>query len=453
VSIKTVHLTNYYHENSGGISTSLNNLLKAAERNEREVTLIVPGEQNKLEKLNRFAKIYYVAAPRSPFFDKRYRLMMPWQYTLKDSVIRRILINEKPDLIEVTDKYTLAFIGAMIRKGFFSKLGRPVLVHFSAERMDDNVAHFVTKSKIGKILAQNYLANLVIPFFDFHVANSEYTASEFFEAYEKVVDGKISSWILSKSEKIFLAPRISLKDRVFVCPRGVNIEFFSPKRKNPEIRQKILNDFKLPEDSILLLYAGRISPEKNVELLVDTMKTLSKNQDKFKLFIAGSGPKEAWLREQAEKMRGKIFLLGHLDKQALADYYANVDIYVHPNPREPFGNVVLEAMASGCAVVVPNSGGVLTYSNQQNSWLSEPSPESFASAIEEIAKNKALRNQKIENAVKTASENSVEHFAERLFNTYDKIYDFFHENREAFGVREISSVMLNTSKERCLIWF
>src|SRR6185369_18033304 len=99
-AIKTVHLTNYYHKNSGGISTSYNNLLAAAERRRRFVRLIVPGETEEIEDVNEYGRIYYVPAKYSPIFDKRYRVMMPWQYMLHGSIIRNILLEEKPDLIE-----------------------------------------------------------------------------------------------------------------------------------------------------------------------------------------------------------------------------------------------------------------------------------------------------------------------------------------------------------------
>ncbi|HCA60036.1 MAG TPA: hypothetical protein DEP46_18890, partial [Blastocatellia bacterium] len=77
---KTLHITNYYHKNSGGISTSYNNLLAAAGKLEREAVLIVPGEKEAVEEVNDFARIYYVPARYSPIFDKRYRIIMPWQY-------------------------------------------------------------------------------------------------------------------------------------------------------------------------------------------------------------------------------------------------------------------------------------------------------------------------------------------------------------------------------------
>jgi glycosyltransferase involved in cell wall biosynthesis len=461
VQIKTAHLTNYYHENSGGVSTSLNNLLAEAERSRRQVRLIVPGERFQIKQVNEYGKIYYVPARRSPVFDRRYRLIMPWQYVLKNSVVRRILSDEKPDIIEVTDKYTLSFIGAMLHRGFFSSLGRPVLVHFSAERMDDNIASYLTGNKVGKLFANLFMANYILPSFDFHIANSQYTAQEFFEAYEKA--SEFSGWLLKKSHKFFKAPSIPLQERIFVCPRGVDTKFYNPSRKNAEFRKKINQDLGLSETAKLLLYSGRISPEKNIELLPELMKILCADEKDFRLLVAGSGPKRDWLIKQSELFpQRKIILLGHLDKETLANYYANVDVFIHPNPKEPFGNVVLEAMASGIPVVVPNAGGVLTCANSENAWVVEPTPQEFAKAVKTVVEGEELAKLKISKALETVAENSVEKAVSRLFATYDRIYEIFHSRFSAESTREsidsvkkfaVGCLIGLIGIERCLNWF
>lgn len=428
--MKSVHITNYYHKNSGGISTSYNNLLAAAERHRRHVRLIVPGETESVEIVNEFAKIYYIPAKYSPLFDKRYRIMMPWQYMMKDSVIRKILLEEKPDLIEVTDKYTLSLLGVMIRTNNFKKLGRPVLVHFSCERMDDNVGSFITSGRLGKWFARRVIGNYTMPSFDYHVANSAYTAEEFYESLR----GKKSNGFLNWSWRFFKAPRVATEERVFVCPRGVDSSMFTPDRKSDDVRREMRDRAGVPEDSIVLLYAGRISPEKNIGLLVDLMKILSKDsQHDYRLLIAGAGPQSEWLQEQGKKAApGKLKLLGHLDKETLANYYANADVFVHPNPKEPFGIAPLEAMASGVATVAPNAGGILSYATNDNAWLVEPEGEQFASAVREIVDDPKLREQKIANALATARENTREASTDRLFATYDKIYEHFQQNKDLF---------------------
>ena len=437
-SLKSVHITNYYHKNSGGISTSYNNLLAAAERHQRFIRLIVPGETEAVEEVNEFAKIYYVPAKYSPFFDKRYRIMMPWQYTFQDTIIRNILLAEMPDMIEVTDKYTLSPIGMMIRTNNFKRMGRPLLVHFSAERMDDNIASFLTRGKIGKWLARRAIANYTLPNFDFHIANSPYTAEEFYNAYKKSENLHRSKWIFNKFWQFFKAPRIPIEERIFVCPRGVNSELFTPERKSDEVKTEIRQRAEIPENSVVLLYAGRISPEKNIALLVELMKILAKDSDTdYRLLVAGAGPTADWLKQQSAKhFPGKIIQLGHLDKELLADYYANADVFVHPNPREPFGIAPLEAMASGIPTLAPNAGGILSYATNENIWMVEPTGEKFAGAVREIKNNPELRKQKTEKAVETARNNNWKNSTDRLLATYDKIYEDFQKRNELFTDRE-----------------
>jgi len=432
--MKSVHITNYYHKNSGGISTSYNNLLAAAERHRRPIRLIVPGETEAIEDVNEFAKIYYVPAKYSPLFDKRYRVMMPWQYMIKDSIIRRILLEEKPDLIEVTDKYTLSLLGVMIRTNNFKKLGRPILVHFSCERMDDNIGSFLTGGRLGKWFARRVIGNYTIPNFDYHIANSAYTAEEFYESLSPEQNKNRSNAFLNRCWRFFKAPRVRAEERIFVCPRGVDSVLFSPERRSEEVKREMRARAGVPPDSVVLLYAGRISPEKNISLLVDLMKILSKDsRHDYRLLVAGAGPQSDWLGSEGEKYApGKIKLLGHLEKKQLADYYANADVFVHPNPKEPFGIAPLEAMASGVATVAPNAGGILSYASGENAWLVRPTGEEFAAAVREVVDNPEVRERKIAKALATARENTREASTDRLFATYDKIYQDFQNRRELF---------------------
>jgi glycosyltransferase involved in cell wall biosynthesis len=91
--------------------------------------------------------------------------------------------------------------------------------------------------------------------------------------------------------------------------------------------------------------------------------------------------------------------------------------------------VVLEAMASGCAVVAPNSGGVLSYANKLNAWLTNATPEDFALAIKDAVENRHLREIRTQNAIRTALENSKENAIRRLFETYDRMYEEFSRLR------------------------
>lgn len=433
-SPKSVHLTNYYHKNSGGISTSYNNLLAAAAHHRRHVRLIVPGATETVENVNDFAKIYYIPARQSPVFDKRYRVIMPWQYLPNGSLIRRILMAEMPDIIEVTDKYSLSMIGAMVRRNKFIEIGRPMLVHASCERMDDNVNSFLSSGSAAKWFARRVMSNYNLPSFDYHLANSVYTAQEFFEAVSEKDNPRRSKDFLNWCWRFFKSPRVPIEERIYVCPRGVDIRQFSPERQSIDARRRICERAGVPENSIILLYAGRISPEKNIGLLVEMMKILARDKTRdFRLLVAGAGPQADWLNEETiRNFPGKIFQLGHLDKETLADYYANADIFVHPNPREPFGIGPLEAMASGTPTLAPNAGGILSYATNENAWLVTPTGANFAAAAREIVGDENLRRAKIRRAITTAQANTREQSTDKQFAAYDKMFADFQSRKALF---------------------
>ncbi len=431
---KSVHITNYYHKNSGGISTSYNNLLAAAKRHKKFIRLIVPGEVEAIEDINEFAKIYYVPAKYSPVFDKRYRLIMPWQYMPDGARLRKILMAEMPDIIEVTDKYTLSMMGAMVRKGKFRQLNRPMLVHFSCERMDDNIRSFMTKKSFGKWLARRIIGNYTLPSFDFHLANSAYTAEEFFQSVKTADNPRRSEWFFNWCWRFFNAPLVSLEERVAVCPRGVDAEYFTPARKSAKVKIEMRERAQITENAVILLYAGRISPEKNINLLPDLMEILAKDPNvDYRLLVAGAGPQAEWLTEETNKRApGKIIQLGHLEKEKLADFYANCDIFVHPNPREPFGIAPLEAMASGVPVVAPNAGGLLSYASSENSWLVAPTAENFAEVVREIYENPELRARKVTTAFGAVRSNTREISTDNLIATYERLFNDFQNRKDLF---------------------
>ena len=435
--LKSVHITNYYHKNSGGISNSYNRLLEAAERHRRFVRLIVPGAVDEVEEINPFARIYYVAAKNSPVFDQRYRIMLPWNtYLLTGTPIRRILLEEKPDIIEISEKYSLSLLAGVIRMGHFHKVGRPMLVHSSCERMDDNMRSFVSGTFPFMWFSRRVMSNYNFPMFDFHLANSNYTAQEFFDSVASQKNRFRSKAFFNFCWRYFRAPRIPINERIFINPRGVDTVLFNATRRNAEKRRALLAEIGLPADAAVLLYAGRISPEKNTALLPAIMRRLVNDKSRdYRFVIAGDGPKKAELEKHfARAAPGKFNFLGHLtDKDKLADWYANADVFVHPNPREPFGIGPLEAMASETPVVAPNAGGVLTYANNENMWLAEPNAAEFAAAVQNIFADERLTKAKIVNAYNTAQKYTWDKSTDHLFEIYDQMHADFVRRYELFA--------------------
>ncbi len=434
MAIKTAHITNYYHRDSGGISTSFNKLLEAANAQRRHAILIVPGEKDDVEQVGEFARIYYVRSPRSPFFDRRYRLMLPWKAYMPDgSPVKEILREEKPDIIEIGEKYSLSLMAGLIRTGQVRMTRpRPILVHSSCERMVDNVRAFLSRGSLGRWLSRAVIGHHVTPMFDFHIANSQYTLNELIDASEWSLT---RSLIGRKCNSLWRSPSIGVAARSFTNNKGADISIFSPERRSSEMRKALSTNFSIQENAKILLYAGRLSPEKNAGLLIETAKQLTSSATNFRFLILGDGPERPAFEKLAERTcPGRFVFTGHIaERERLADILANGDAFVHPNPREPFGIAPLEAMASGLPVVAPNAGGVLSYANEKNAWLAEPDGKSFAKAAISATTDPVLIRERTSSALETAAKFSWERSTGERFAIYDEIYETYHANPHLYS--------------------
>jgi len=152
--------------------------------------------------------------------------------------------------------------------------------------------------------------------------------------------------------------------------RGVDAELFHPSRRkrNPEDRDQVLG------------FVGRLSVEKNVALLAQVQEELERlGHLSFRFLIVGHGAEEGWLRERLPRAE----FTGVLRGEALAAAYANMDLFVFPSHTDTFGNVVLEALASGVPAIVTPDGGPATIVRDGESGRIVPDAE-FAAAVASV---------------------------------------------------------------------
>jgi glycosyltransferase involved in cell wall biosynthesis len=176
-------------------------------------------------------------------------------------------------------------------------------------------------------------------------------------------------------------------NRLRIWGRGVDACHFTPDRRRPEVRQKLMDG-----DPLMLLYVGRLAPEKRVDVLLEAFALAWAKCDALRLVVTGDGPSAGELKEKAHP---DVTFTGTLRGDELADTYAAADLFVFPSDTETFGNVVIEAMASGLPVIAAEKGGVLESVHPlHNGLLAEPgSPRAFADAILRLARDPQLRSR------------------------------------------------------------
>jgi len=138
-------------------------------------------------------------------------------------------------------------------------------------------------------------------------------------------------------------------EKLKILPRGLDTRLFHPAKRDARFWQLR----GLREDEVGMLFVGRISKEKNLDTLVASTRRLAEWKLPVRPLFVGDGP---YLAEMKRLLPDALFT-GYLRGEELANAYASADFFVFPSTTDTFGNVVLEAQASGLPVIVSDVGG------------------------------------------------------------------------------------------------
>ena len=172
-----------------------------------------------------------------------------------------------------------------------------------------------------------------------------------------------------------------------VVSRGVDTKLFNIAKRDTGLR----SSWGATDDTKVLISVGRMAPEKNLDQVLKTYDALKSTGQAFKLVMVGDGP----LKEQFQKRYPEIIFPGMLSQTNLATYYASSDLFIFPSQTETFGNVTLEALASGIPVLAFDCAAARDWvQTGVNGWLiAENNPEGFAAQAVTIFNSKDLLDQ------------------------------------------------------------
>ena len=191
----------------------------------------------------------------------------------------------------------------------------------------------------------------------------------------------------------------------FLMAHGVDTEAYSPQRRCRRDR------------SFSIGYVGRLTPEKNVRMFADLERSLlDRGRRDFRFTLIGEGNERDWLRKNLEFGETPGILRG----EALAEAFANMDVFVFPSRTDTFGLVLLEAMASGVPVVVSPETGARVGVRHGVTGFHAPDVHSFTESVLQLMNSEPLR-QRIGAAARIFSCSRVWNGVfERLYWTYER---------------------------------
>jgi len=174
---------------------------------------------------------------------------------------------------------------------------------------------------------------------------------------------------------------------IAIWARGVDREQFNPARRDMGWRRAI----GIADDELAIAFLGRIVMEKGLDVFAEVIAALRERKVKHRVLVIGEGPARPWFEQQVPE----AIFLGQQTGTDLARALASADVLLNPSITEAFGNVTLEAMACGLAVVAAEATGATTLvRNRQTGILVEADDiDAYADALNAYARDPALRKR------------------------------------------------------------
>ncbi|MGC8647505.1 MAG: glycosyltransferase [Candidatus Micrarchaeia archaeon] len=308
----------------------------------------------------------------------------------------------------------------------------PFSAYFKYKDLKINLIHAHTPMLVGmyalmlsRMNKQPIVGSFHTLFTEKDVIN-EYVNSQVLKKYALKYSWKYARYFYNRCNAT-IAPTLTIKDllekkrirNVSVVPNGIDTKRFNPKVDGSEIRGKLAGNKKV------ILYVGRLSKEKHVEVLLRAMKLLD---DNYMLIIGGTGPSMQHYMSLSARLNlsSKVRFVGFIKDELLPQYYAAADVVCLPSTFETQGMVVLEAMAVGKPVIGANKLALKEIiKNGKNGEKFEPGDYTgCARKIEKVINNMDSYKE----TISTAKNYSVENATEMLINLYKEILNNYNNN-------------------------
>ncbi len=311
------------------------------------------------------------------------------------SDIRRVLEDFKPDIIHNQTSGPLAL--AIFR--YAKKRNIPIVM--TDHTYPDNLTQQV---KLPKFAKKPINAAMNAYFMSF-LRRSEYAT---LPTKQAITD------LLPKNHHSFKVPVEALSN-------GIDLSRFTKGPASEEIYKK----YAIPKNVPIILYVGRIDPEKSLDILVNSFKKLIKEASKAHLVMVGDGTAREKLEKmiKRKKLDSQTHFIGRVIGDDLSQIYRTGTVFVITSKTETQSIVLMEAMASGLPAIAVNAGAVTELvKDGENGFIFEPDDTAgIASGINAIISNKELREKMSKNALKMIAKHDINYTLSRFEKIYNNV--------------------------------
>lgn len=359
-----------YRPQINGVTNTLDKLVKYFEENDMQYKIFAPkyDYENEADNTERFYSLKFFLYPEC-------RLALPNLFRISQS-----LSEFKPDIIHIMTEFNMGITGLIYGK----KHNIPTISSYT--------------TNFSQYTEYYNLEFLKQPIWDymrwFHNQNS------------------ITLCPSNEAQKLLNRNGIS---NTSLFSRGIDSNKFNPSFRNEGLRKKLGI-----ENKTVFLYVGRVSTEKDMDVLNESYRSIREEYKDTALIITGDGP---YLEECKKMFPDDTIYTGFKKGEELAEIYASSDIFVCPSSTETFGNVVLEAMASGLAVIGADAGGIREIIEHRQNGLKFKAKDSaeLACCMKEFIENNNLRDYIKSNGLKSAKSRTWNKIIDCLYVSYCEV--------------------------------
>ncbi len=347
-------------------------------------------------------------------------------YLLRQGVHVRVYSPtiEEPAFEATGDLVSLPSLPIPLRPEYRISLGLPPHVRKDLAEFAPNIVH-VSSPDISAHRAVSWARSRGIPAIaSVHTRFDTYLAYYNLQNLEPMVRAILRRLylrcdaIVAPSESMAAVLRAQRMNRdITIWTRGVDRDQFNPGRRDIEWRRSM----GIGDDEFVVLFLGRIVMEKALDVFSDAMDVLAEKGVKHRVLVVGEGPARPWLEE---RLPDAVYA-GHLSGDDLARAVASSDVLLNPSVTEAFGNVTLEAMASGLPVIAVNATGTTNLvAHGVTGFLAEPGDyETIADELATYGRDPKVRRKHGQAGLKVAQGRDWDQINSAVLRTYNRVIE------------------------------
>jgi len=378
--MKIAFFTDSYEPQINGMVTSIKLYSKYLRKKDHEIIIFAPAVSGYKDKESFVQRFRSVELPSY----REYRIAIPYKTLLKPK-----LINLECDVVNIHSPFSLGVLGLGIAK----------------------------KNKIPIVGTFHTL----FPEYIHYLYGSDLVKYKRISSFLKKSSWKYLAWfynrcdaVISPSEEIAEAMRKNgIRKEIVVIPTGIEIQ----NRKNSKNSLRKKHGFASKN---IILHVGRVTKEKNIEFIINSLKSMLNNQTI--LIITSDGPYKNYLKNLCKKhgIQENVIFTGYLSKETLADYYKMADVFVMASKTETQGIVLFEAMMYGVPVVVLDSPITGSFVKRHRIGI-VASKNNFCASVKTMVKANKKRKEYILAGKKSIKKYDIRKSTKDLIELYERL--------------------------------